>query len=526
MMVITYYQNMKKIINYSKVSLLQKRFPLFFKGAQEPRQMIKKHEIPDKYIVYYYINIDKKLIKSTHIYTKSDPYILKTYIEDVLAIEYKKIVSEKSKKKKLTKFIPTRTPPPIIVKQSNNPVVITPNTALKPKISSTIITIDKRIAINPTKSDRQKVNNIEILYNVPEIILDEREKFTIRGVKYNIKIRGKRSEVGILFNITDIGNMLNINKLYKDHIKGNINYVSGIEYKVIGFDNNRKGGMGFFTYNGLLKYIFTSRSDSAVYIQHSMIKILYITQFGSKEEREELSDEILGIPVKQSIEILQNTSPISCVYLYTLGYVKDLRISMKIVDKHKDDDIVCKIGLTCNLNRRSIEHNQKYKKIKNVKVALKHFQYIDTELLKEAEDYLKNYFKSNKLKYKKEQELVVISQTMMKDVIGMLYENIGNKCLLRCKNIVDKLKNMEKDIEMKEKNMKLTSSLVIIKADAKVSEANTKTNNVINELENIKKEMKMKDDFHKSELESKDKDIEFLKFKIEILKEKVQNTKL
>jgi hypothetical protein len=71
----------------------------------------------------------------------------------------------------------------------------------------------------------------------------------------------------------------------------------------------------------------------------------------------------LGVSAK-IIKSVYNTisDQIPCVYLFTLGYVKDLRESMQLGDVY-DDDIVAKYGFTKDLTRRIGEHIKKYGKI-------------------------------------------------------------------------------------------------------------------------------------------------------------------
>ena len=55
-----------------------------------------------------------------------------------------------------------------------------------------------------------------------------------------------------------------------------------------------------------------------------------------------------------------NESKIPCIYVFSLGYVKELRNSMNIDKSIDDDNIVIKYGMTDNLLRCSSEHVKEY----------------------------------------------------------------------------------------------------------------------------------------------------------------------
>jgi hypothetical protein len=79
----------------------------------------------------------------------------------------------------------------------------------------------------------------------------------------------------------------------------------------------------------------------------------------------EIYDEILedmpATVIKEVFSKDANTLP--CVYLFSLGYVKDLRKSMTIV---------CKYGFTKELARRTSEHITNFTKIKGCDLKLKY----------------------------------------------------------------------------------------------------------------------------------------------------------
>jgi hypothetical protein len=63
-----------------------------------------------------------------------------------------------------------------------------------------------------------------------------------------------------------------------------------------------------------------------------------------------LASKLIGVPVNEVRKTLQTEmASIACVYLFTIGLVKDLRKTMNISKKIPDDHIVCKYGKTGDL---------------------------------------------------------------------------------------------------------------------------------------------------------------------------------
>lgn len=72
-------------------------------------------------------------------------------------------------------------------------------------------------------------------------------------------------------------------------------------------------------------------------------QILYTHQFGTIEKKQKLASKLLGVHADACKEVFnKSASSIPCVYLFTLGTVKELRGSMAILDKYSDDLIICK----------------------------------------------------------------------------------------------------------------------------------------------------------------------------------------
>jgi len=263
----------------------------------------------------------------------------------------------------------------------------------------------------------------EILPN--KIELSNEQKFTDnKGNIYDINVCGelklntcwfKASDIGKVFGIKNITGTLEklsssfiTNKDYKTFIVNKIDNVS-----LVG--NNR---VLYLSYTGVLRLIFVSRSKMADLFVKWASETLFTIQFGTKEDKQKLVDKILGTDAKIASKVMsKSVNPISCVYLFSLGYVKDLRDNKLNLDLSNYDDnmIICKFGRTNDLSRRTKEHVNTYK---GVKLKLQLFSFIEDQYSDDAENELKLFFTISKklLKCDKFNELIVINKNDLKNI--------------------------------------------------------------------------------------------------------------
>jgi hypothetical protein len=231
-------------------------------------------------------------------------------------------------------------------------------------------------------------------------------------------------------------------------------YIEDEHYKYFTTIKNTPGGKNtnkkivkelYLTYEGILRLLYTSRSPNARKFRKWSTEKLFTIQLGSKEQKENLFNKLLGVPTKNTKETLKTHScNISCIYLYTLGMVKDLRKSLDISEKYNDTDIVCKFGKSNNLLRRNDEHDNDYGKIPNVNLRLKIYSYIDEQYLTQAENDIKNLIKFYNLKfiYENKNEMIIVPADKMEliknefDRIRQIYAGEYNKVI----NIIEKQK--------------------------------------------------------------------------------------
>ena len=312
----------------------------------------------------------------------------------------------------------------------------------------------------------------DILY--PTIKLADHEKFRIEDDTYRVRVRGERKYDKIYFYVKDIGKMLGVVDLRNDIVRENSCYTLDIDYIFISvkFKGGKYNKAAFFTLTGLYRYIFSSRKEAAINIQESVCKILYVKQFGSIKERKQLADKVLGTSTGEVKNVMKScTDQVSCIYLFTLGYAKDLRDF--VGDDFEDDEIICKYGFTNDLARRTKEHEKTFGKINKATLRLKYHTYVDNEYLSKAETVLSRYFDdigcklefSDEDDIKRYKELIYVSKKYLNRNIKDQFESIGQKFCIKNKELVDKLKYLTIDYERKLEKMKYETENKLLKKD-------------------------------------------------------------
>jgi hypothetical protein len=310
------------------------------------------------------------------------------------------------------------------------------------------------------------------------ICLEENEMFKDdEGNLLEIETRGERIPKGVYFKVKDASYCFGMKKLYETLInKGTSNYKSDKDYKYFMckkiINNEKKTNKDkikkelFLTYMGMLKVLFRARNNKADRFVKWATKTLFTAQMGTKEQKTILSSKLMGTNAKSMKEAFnKNARDIPCIYLFTLGYVKDLRKSMNIDKKHADKSIVCKFGCSKEMSIRTQTHVNTYGKIDNCNLNMKAYTYIDPSNIFEAEGHVKRVAKKfgMKLKYNSEKELIVLDKENMKymveqyDIIGQLYMGHISEMMRKHKDLVNEivlLKATHK-ADMKEKDNQL-----------------------------------------------------------------------
>ena len=229
------------------------------------------------------------------------------------------------------------------------------------------------------------------------------------------------------------------------------------------------------TYDSVLRCIYSSHSKQASQFRTWATETLFTLQMGTTEDKTELINKVLGINAQIAKSVFNSRArKFSSVYLFSLGYVKDLKNSMDLKNM-EDDSIVCKYGRTNDLSRRTGEHILKYNNINGVTLKLMLYAYIEDEYGVEVEDEIKSFFNfaDCKVSYENNDELVIIEPKKLKEV-KLRYEALENEY---SKGIeIFKKEIMRKDNEIMQKNheiiqLKNETEIMQLKTDKKLIEA-------------------------------------------------------
>lgn len=340
----------------------------------------------------------------------------------------------------------------------------------------------------------------------PEIIdLEEHEMFhDDEGNVVEIETRGERDCDKIFFRMIHVMeafempnlyyNMQNKLTLYEEG-RDYVFFMCTRQYKV----QKKQVRTMFVTYMGLTKVLFKSRSGIAYKFASWAIKIIFTVHMGTDDQKNELIGKIKEVDASVVKEVFSKTSQdVSCIYLLKLGSVQDLRKTFNIPASFKYSDGFYKMGMTNDLSKRMAQHKATYGKMKNVKVVLTHYEYIDPQYKSDAERKIKNFFEVSNMffQYENHVELVIISTKNYKKVIES-FETIGQAYAGHISKMVERLK--EKDKEMEIALLKKDNEINMLKKDHEILKKDNEIlmikNEVLkNEVDRLKRKLRNKTD--------------------------------
>lgn len=405
----------KVIINnilYFDAENVKKLDPAYFYGCSRTRNIVKK----------------KKLLKQDYIYGT-----LKDKIWTVANPDYKK-----------AKLLLTQT-------------WITSNVPkLKDLLDSNEIEVKDNII---------EVNDINYNEAPPILEITNEEKFKDSdGNCIDIEIRGEREYNKCYFKVQDVSKGFNMHTLQQTLNNDNTydRYIDFNCFIIINYDNQTNKKMLFLTYEGMIKLLYISRNSNAKFFRTWATEKLFTIQMGSDEQKYKLSAKLLGVSTNAVKEVFKKSIiKISCVYLFSFGFVKDLRKSFNIPIQYDDNSVVIKYGRTDSLERRTYEHEKDYGTIDNVDLRLMKYAFIDSQYTSEAEADLTNFFNYSKYKYDfpNRNELAIIPKDKIY-IVEKEYEKIrkiyaGNltEIINEKEKLINELRIKDKDIELiKEKH--------------------------------------------------------------------------
>lgn len=325
-----------------------------------------------------------------------------------------------------------------------------------------------------------------VIQEAPAIFeLDDNEKFKdSNGAPIDIETRGERSVDKIYFRAKHIAEAFEMPNLIKSINNKDTAYNIDEHYVVYNIPNNDVNSNRnsphkkqiYFTYDGVIKVLFSSRSGNAKSFRSQSHKISFTHQMGSPEQKEDLSANLLGIDVKSLRAVLNKSATcVPCIYQFALGTVKTLRESMNLDTSLPDDHIIIKYGLTKDLVRRTLEHAREYGKIKGSALEIMNFVYIDPKFLRAAENDIKSFFLESEMpiNYESYKELVAINPKNSKQ-IKLQFKNMSVKfagSIVELTNQIELLKSnllthkQQHISEIKEKDLlhDMTKQLVEVK---------------------------------------------------------------
>ena len=366
------------------------------------------------------------------------------------------------------------------------------------------ISIDNTKIVSTNNKELNATNKRE--FNL--IILNEDEKFKDSSNNvYEVEIRGVRKYNEIYFKIKDISKCFNIKTLRSNVSDKNSSYDEHIDY--IHIDTESYKNVLFFTYKGLLRSLFVSRSKETSKFVDWCMKTLFAAQFGTEKQKNKLISSMKGISYDIIHDLFsRNARSMPCIYLVSLNTVGELRESMNIDKSIDDNSIVYKFGLSKAFENRTYNHKSEFKELGDkIDLNLVLYTYIDPIYCFDAEKTLAKFVSNKKINYKNFTELVVISNSDM-DNIKMFFENIGNKYSGHTTEFNNQIKSLNSTIN--ELQMDITNKA-------------KDTENII-KMHNMEKDMMMST--HKLELQNKDmlilKNNEIYEAKMESMKYQLQ----
>jgi hypothetical protein len=293
----------------------------------------------------------------------------------------------------------------------------------------------------------------------PLIYLDDDEKFIDnKGNIIEIEVRGQREYDQCYFKVKDIMNGFDIKTLYRIIIdkrwKGfsiDVHYKYFYSEKIGEHEKGKKKNL-FLTYKGLLRVLFASHKKTADKFVDWATKVLFTAQLGTYHQKNQLVSNLLGVSVDAVKEVFnKNAHKMPCIYLFSIGRVKDLRQELAIDDSYSNKDYVYKWGRTRDLERRTKEHQKKYGSIDGCQLELVSFGFIDPQYVSEAETKLQHLFNDMDmiLECDGHKELAVISKKKIRAVKEQ-YETIAKAYLGHTSELIQQIK--EKDHQLKEKD--------------------------------------------------------------------------
>ncbi len=313
------------------------------------------------------------------------------------------------------------------------------------------------VELNDTIEEIEEFISYEFIPNLLE--LEDHEKFKDSSGKcLDIEVRGERDKNKIYFNVKDISDLFGIPKLKDTLIHKNSGYERGLHYqtfipavnygrdKNIPNKNDTSNKSLFLTYKGLVRVLYTTRNKNAEHFTDWADDKLFTIQMGTIQQKEVLGTSILGIKLENYKAVFNKYSQnFPCIYLLSLGKVKDLKSIYQLNDQINDQLTVYKYGFTMDMKRRLAEHQRDYGKLCNVELEI--FNYVDVKYTSEAEGDIRDLFDSfdKSIDVQGKNELVVLNQKQL-DRVKKEYTRTGREYAGATQVLQEEIANLKQEI--------------------------------------------------------------------------------
>lgn len=312
------------------------------------------------------------------------------------------------------------------------------------------------------------------------IILDDSEMFKDDdGNIVDILVVGDRKSSSCYFYLNDVAEYFSMKHASKT--LRSKKYALNKEYvyfdtKSSGIANIRsqKKRQIFLTYNGLLKLLYSVRKANVDKFRAWITDTIFTVHLGTSQQKKKLAGKLLGASTQAIKEVTKTfTRPLPSVYLFQLGTVEDLRVSMSIPDGFENNDLVVKYGYSKDLLRRTKEHVSisSYGGIEGSDIRLLYSTMIDPRYLSEAETSVGLYFYEcdSLFSYGKCKELAIIPKKNLQ-FIKKYFEILGNSYALHINELTDQISRLQ-DTMQKELSIK---DVKLAKKDARLARKESK----------------------------------------------------
>ena len=303
------------------------------------------------------------------------------------------------------------------------------------------------VVVTPPSDEVRDVVEYPVLPPIANVSLNYPEELCVRG---------DRSEIGLFFKCMDVQKILHQADLRTMLTKSNgfienTHYVYFKASSIVSTDSGNIRKTMYLTLLGMMRVlVIVPNQDVTTPLQQWVLSVL----LNDKSDSTSNSKNTVNITtIKQFLDTNVNVLPV--VYLFSVGRVKDLRVSLNISRDVPDDNIIMKYGLTKDLRRRTIEHDKTYGKMSADGISLVYHVYIDPFYLQYAETEIERYFKSAKwhLDNPKYTELIAVPEHMVSSIIHNEFKRLGATYAGKLSDLQTQLHTEQKVNEQLKKQM-------------------------------------------------------------------------